>query len=98
MARAKKSKADVSQEEMGKLVFPHLCLGLADLCRGLSDVEAGLRRSYGELQGRGRLVMWFLCVSVPFATITVVLASCVSPSYASYPCQSPIARGVSLNV
>jgi hypothetical protein len=29
------------------------------ICRGLSDVEAGLRRSHGELQGRGGLV-WFL--------------------------------------
>jgi len=62
MARSKKSKADVSQEEMGTFSHSNYCGQGADVYRGLPDVEAGLRRSDGELQGRGGLVMCFVAV------------------------------------
>jgi len=52
---------------------------LADIGRGLSDVEAGLRRSHGELQGRGGLVYGLVTIQLD---LVVVLASCVPPSYA----------------
>ena len=52
---------------------------LADFGRGLSDVEAGLRRSHGELQGRGGLVYGLVTIQLD---LVVVLASCVPSSYA----------------
>lgn len=72
MARAKKSKSDVSQEEMGQLIRPGFPKkDKLTFNRGLQDVEAGLRRSDGELQGRRGLVM-FCCYLVRFPVSPVV--------------------------
>lgn len=86
VARSKKSKSDVTNEEMGTSSSAHVPRARADIRRGVQDVEAGLRRSYGELQGRGglveslrRLVEWCAVVSIPQSCVHYHYALCYEP-------------------
>ncbi len=53
--QTKKSKTDVTQEELGKYSNHHAAYDMLTWSRGVSVIEANLRRSDGELHGSRRV-------------------------------------------
>ena len=87
LERAKKSKSDVSQEEMGKLLHIYSCRPLADQSQRLIGCRSRLTTILWRITRTRRI-----CDSlVPCRQIYFVLsciASCVLPPYASDSCPS----------
>ena len=87
LERAKKSKSDVSQEEMGKLFHIYLCRPLADKSQRLIGCRSRLTTILWRTT-RTRRICDFLVQCIVLSCI----ASCVSPSYASDSCLSQSLR------
>lgn len=84
MERAKKSKSDVSQEEMGKLSISYSSISLADAVQRHIECRSRLTTILWRITRTRRICDFFVrCI------VLSCKASCVSPSYASDSSPSP---------